>query len=140
MSWDWLEESKLDAIEYLRMFFGACLVIKGIYFFFEGIYIHEILNETFNNPYVAVLVAHTIVAGHITGGVCIIFGFFTRLFCLLNIPILIGAMYYIHVEEGFFTQTQGLELTIIVLVLLITYAWYGSGKISIDQYLKKKKD
>jgi len=73
---------------------------------------------------------------HLFGGAFIMLGLLTRFAVFLQLPILIGAVYYNITPNAFGTGGE-LLLSIVVLVLLIYVLLYGSGPISMDDYLKK---
>ena len=54
-----------------------------------------------------------------------------------NIPVLFGAVFFVYIEQGLFTQNQGLEFTALVFFLLIVLLIYGPGRWSVDNYLAK---
>jgi uncharacterized membrane protein YphA (DoxX/SURF4 family) len=66
-------------------------------------------------------------------------GFVTRLAAFLQIPVLIGAVFFLHIQQGLATVEQSLELSALVLVLLIIFFLFGSGALSVDNYITKKK-
>jgi uncharacterized membrane protein YphA (DoxX/SURF4 family) len=73
---------------------------------------------------------------HIVGGFALCLGLGTRVAAVLNIPVLLGAVIFIHSSEGLFSATQGMELSLFVLFALCLVAWNGGGKISLDYFLK----
>jgi len=73
---------------------------------------------------------------HLLGGFLIVVGLFTRLACLLQIPILLGAIIFVHVKNGFISFNTDLIFSIFILLLLIVFFIEGGGKISLDQYFK----
>jgi putative oxidoreductase len=73
---------------------------------------------------------------HLFGGVFIMLGLLTSISVILQIPIIMGALYYNLTPNAFGTGGE-LFLSIVVLVLLIYTLIYGSGPISMDDYLKK---
>jgi uncharacterized membrane protein YphA (DoxX/SURF4 family) len=66
------------------------------------------------------------------------FGLLTRAACLLQIPILIGAIFFINQEE-MFRPFQQLAVTIVVLAGLIYFLIAGNGPWSVDKYFDEKK-
>ena len=86
---------------------------------------------------ISFLLTHYIPLAHVGGGFMMAIGLWTRTAIALNIPILFGAVFFVHIEAGLFTQNQGLEFTALVLFLLILLLIWGPGKWSVDYYLKK---
>lgn len=129
---DLLKELKpMDAI---RIFLGGALAIKGIYFI-TNIDAIETLAAALG-PYYG-LVSWYVILAHIVGGTCLAIGLATRYAVFLNIPILFGAIFFVHINEGLFGPEQGLKFSIMVLFALMMCWWNGSGKFSLDYILKK---
>ena len=71
---------------------------------------------------------------HMVGGLLIALGILTRLSCLLQLPVLIAALFMLHVFKS--PLNSDLWLTIITSFLLIIFMITGSGPLSLDRYLK----
>jgi uncharacterized membrane protein YphA (DoxX/SURF4 family) len=56
----------------------------------------------------------------------------TRVAALVQIPVLIGAVFFVHWGEGLLRGGQSLELAGLVLAMLVAYAICGAGPLSID--------
>jgi uncharacterized membrane protein YphA (DoxX/SURF4 family) len=130
--------SKDVVLDALRVYIGVALVGKGIYFI-------QNLNELFELTNTAVsygdfILSHYIIFAHIVGGLCITFGLLTRMAILANMPILFGAIAFVHLQEGFFTPAQGLEVSMLVFFLLCVGLYHGSGRWSVDYYINKNSD
>ena len=59
-------------------------------------------------------------------------GLLTRLAAMIQIPILTGAVFVIHLREGLVSPEQSLELAALVLFLLLIVFAFGPGKWSLD--------
>ena len=70
----------------------------------------------------------------------ILVGLFTRLWCLLQIPVLIGAMLLVNVRHGFFAGESDLLFSIIVFVLLLFFFIEGGGPLSLDNFLRRSSN
>ena len=68
------------------------------------------------------------------GGVFIAVGFLTRIMCIIQIPILLGAIIFINGKAGMSFSNTELILSIIVLVLLLVFVVKGSGALSADEF------
>jgi hypothetical protein len=66
-------------------------------------------------------------------------GIFARVAAIIQIPILIGAVFFFHLGEGLFSQSQSLELSVLVLFLLILFALFGAGTYSVDETVLSKE-
>jgi uncharacterized membrane protein YphA (DoxX/SURF4 family) len=83
------------------------------------------------------LLAHYIVFAHLVGGALIAAGLLTRLACLVQIPVLIGAVFFINSSAGILAPYDVLWLSVIVLLLLVFFLIAGSGPLSVDRQMKK---
>ncbi|MFZ4057921.1 MAG: DoxX family protein [Ferruginibacter sp.] len=72
---------------------------------------------------------------HVVGGFLIITGIFTRFAALLQIPILLGAIFFINLNG--FSVNKDLGYAIIILILLIVFVIEGSGTLSLAYYFKE---
>jgi len=129
------DNSKELTMDLVRVYLGLALIGKGIYFM-------QNMNELFEMTASAIsfgdfVIAHYIVFAHVVGGLCIACGLVTRFAVACNIPVLIGAITLVHVEEGFFSATQGLEVALLVFFLLCITLYHGSGKYSVDYLIDK---
>lgn len=79
-------------LDILRIAFGAFLFIKGISFFTEGKYLHEILSASGGFGSEMLLIDYLAFA-HMVGGVMIIIGFLTRWSIWAQLPIVICAFF-----------------------------------------------
>lgn len=138
--WGDLHHAKwLDA---LRMVLGAVILLKGIAFVSDT----DVLKDLFlqNRVYgfsglMAMALTHIVAFVHLVGGVLIILGLVTRFAAVIQIPILIGAVFFVNVSQGFSPLNSELWLSVIVLMLLILFWVIGSGPYSVDQWLKTEK-
>lgn len=88
--------------------------------------------------FVNLALAHYVAFAHLVGGFLIALGLKTRFAILFQLPILIGAVFFVNIDQGFLSVSNNLEfeLSLIVLVLLLVFLFYGSGKVSMDNWWK----
>ena len=72
------------------------------------------------------------VFAHILGGLLLIVGVLTRLACLVQIPILLGAIIFINSAPDVLKPYSELFLSILVLLLLIYFLIVGNGPWAIQ--------
>ncbi|MEO8232547.1 MAG: DoxX family protein [Ignavibacteriota bacterium] len=131
---NWLDTNIDAAYTLIRIFLGTALFVRGIILSSDP---GAITNLAGTNQlywwysYIIVI--------HIIGGFSLAIGFFTRLAALGQIPVLFGAVFFIHLKQGLVNVEQSLELSTLVLFLLVVYFFFGSGIFAIDNYFKKKK-
>jgi uncharacterized membrane protein YphA (DoxX/SURF4 family) len=125
----------LDAI---RIVLGIFLFLKGLEFVNNMEALTNVINNSgFLGSISAGILAHYVVFAHIVGGILIAFGLLTRLACLLQIPILLGAIIFINSSGGIFRPHAELWVSILTFLLLAFFFVEGSGPISIDEYMRK---
>ena len=122
----------------LRVALGLILTIRGLYYLttiqplFYLIKGSSLSRLNMNMP-LALFVCWV----HILGGPFIILGFLTRISAWAQIPVLLGAIFFINLSSGSSHSFPELLLSVVVLALLILFALAGGGKFSMDQYAKK---
>lgn len=130
-------EYRHHSIEVLRIFLGALLFYKGYYFVENIPEIYVMIEERIQiSPFI---IAHYVVAAHLVGGIMLTIGLITRVAVVVQIPILIGAVFVVHAREIFLVTATELEYSILVLVLLIVFFFYGGGKWSVDHHIIRRK-
>ena len=136
---NWAVDTRHYWIESLRIFLGLLLVYKGWYFVqnLELIYAH--IEATTNlDTFVTV---HYVTFAHLLGGVMIIAGLLTRLAVIFQLPIVLaGAWYFSGEGSTFFGPTTELEYSLLILILLLVFLFYGSGKWSVDHRIMRSKE
>lgn len=120
----------------IRVLLGVILLLKGIYFISHSEQLEQMLLESRFSAWKVFLVSY-IPFAHIFGGIFIIIGLLTRLAVLLQLPVLIGAVFFVHAGLSSFSTTTDLILSVVVLLLLLYFIIYGNGEYSMDDYLKK---
>jgi len=133
----WLVSNRHYAIEFLRIFLGGLLFIKG-YFFIENINeIYGLIEE--NMQYSSFMIAHYVAVAHLVGGLMLLFGLYTRLATLVQLPVLIGAVFFIDAQDTMLATGSQFEYSLVVLVLLLVFMIYGGGKWSADHKIIRRK-
>ena len=137
----WGNAHRPGYLDLFRIVLGVFITYKGLYFITHMNELH--MTTTGINTYFAgVTLAHYIVFAHILGGPLIIVGLFTRIVCMLQIPILIGAIVFVNYPKGFLSigNHMELEVSIIVLVGLIIFMVFGAGRFSIDAKRRREME
>lgn len=130
---DWSELNRDYWMDFLRMFMGLALFLKGI----------AILRTTPEYaadlaakgvPFAGVDLVNLGAATHFVGGTMLVFGLLTRVAAAIQIPTVLSAIVFIHSGDGVFSKAQGLELAILTLAILVVLTFVGSGRMSTDWY------
>lgn len=130
----WFENRLGLAYSLIRAFLGFALCIRGFLFMLEP----QSLTNLAGEPQNFWIFAYTSV-GHLLGGFLIGIGLMVRLAALIQIPILVGAVFFIHLRVGLLAFGQSLELSVLVLYLLILFFLFGSGDVNLKTIFKKNK-
>jgi putative oxidoreductase len=129
----WGNDHRPAFLDILRILLGIFITYKGLYFLTQ---IDNLKNTTdgINTYFAGAVLAHYIVFAHILGGPLIALGLFTRVVCVIQLPILIGAVFMVNYPKGYLNLGQHMELwaSILVLAGLITFVIFGAGNYSID--------
>jgi len=127
----------LDAI---RMLLGLYLVMKGIAFFNNAAYLRYLIIESGairQSPRMILVIIYYVTYMHMLGGGLIFLGLFTRLWALLQLPIVFAAVFFVNITSPFVNSE--LWLSILVLALLLLFLVIGSGPFSLDHHLSNIK-
>lgn len=123
----------------IRLVLGFSLILKAVKFFGSSAELSAYFQETalLKNFVWAIPIVPWV---HIVGGILICAGLFTRLTCLLQLPILIVAVFFINLKNGLYGGESDLPLSILVLVLTIFFSFEGGGHYALDNVWRKYID
>jgi putative oxidoreductase len=135
----WGDSHRPGFLDLFRIALGIFITYKGLYFITHMNHL-ESTTSGVNMWFAGAALAHYVVFAHILAGPLIAVGLFTRLACLAQLPILIGAVVFINYPKGLVSLGNHMELWISLLVLagLCVFIIFGAGKYSIDA--KRRKD
>lgn len=124
-------------MDLIRIAFGIFLVIKGVEFAANTNFLSELVNRQIPfSGFILLLITHYIVFAHIAGGFMIATGLLTRIACMAQIPVLIGALIFVNWDVmGHFSSFL---VTLATLALLVWFFIIGSGPWSLDRALDKE--
>ena len=72
------------------------------------------------------------------GGICVAFGFLTRLMSVQLVGLLAVATFYIHLPSGFLWVKGGYEYPLFWMIVMIAITIQGGAKLSIDNLMSKE--
>lgn len=137
----WGNSHRPGFLDLLRIALGIFITYKGLYFISH---MHELQGSAqgVNLWFAGAAIAHYVVFAHILGGPLIAVGLFTRFACLIQLPVLIGAVILVNAPKGFLSvgNHMELEISVIVLIALITLIVFGAGKYSVDEKRRKEME
>lgn len=122
-------------LDFIRIALGIFLLLKGIEFANNMNKLMLMMSNLPFGNFMMVILGHYVLFAHILGGVLLTTGLLTRLACIIQIPVLLVAVF-----SNMFNQFSEFPLSILVLILLIYFLVVGSGRWSLDWYVNKEDD
>src|SRR4051812_31487405 len=134
-------ESHCDIFsDLVRIYLGLGLIVKGVFFMIHRDYLLKLLEDSGDLMIAPVTIAHYVIPAHILGGLLLALGLLTRLAALVQLPVLIGAMFWVYLPRAMAVEPrQNLEFSALVLFLMILILIFGPGRLSIDHYLSRRE-
>jgi uncharacterized membrane protein YphA (DoxX/SURF4 family) len=134
----WADNHHPKWIDFVRVSLGLFILYKGILFISNTEGLMNLIGEM-DLGFFHMALAHYVAFAHLVGGILIALGLLTRLAVVVQLPILIGAVFFVNMDSRFLTVTNNVEfmISLIVLVFLLVFLVFGSGKFSIDTLMKK---
>lgn len=124
-------------ITILRMILGFILAWKGLVFIRDTTLLEVLIGRTG----IGVFSRNTNILSFIVSYLSLLCGLFigsglwTRAFSIVQIPVLIIAVFFVNLNNVDTSQFE-LILSIITLILLVLFAIKGSGTISADEFFR----
>lgn len=124
--------------EFIRIYLGLGLFAKGVYFAGHLGDVMTLLDHgTLHVP--GVIIAHYVALAHLAGGLLVATGLITRWAALAQVPVLLGAIFFVHLRDGLFGASGNLEFAGLVLFLLVLTVVNGGGRLSADAWLARRE-
>ena len=137
----WGNSHRPGFLDFFRIVLGIFITYKGLQFI---THMDELENTTegINTWFAGAVLAHYVIFAHILGGPLIAAGLFTRIVCLLQLPILIGAVVFVNAPKGHLSVGSYMELwlSLLVLVGLIVFIVFGAGRYSLDAKRRREME
>ena len=87
----------------------------------------------------ASLVSYLVSYGELLGGIALILGVFTHWVSKIYIIIMLGAIFLVHLQNGYNVMAGGYEYQLLVLVVGVFFMTNGAGKYSLDAKRAEKQ-
>jgi putative oxidoreductase len=132
----WGDTHHPNALDLMRVALGVFLFLKGLAFLDNTTYLQNLIEDQHFvqfTPVVLMILVYYVTFAHLVGGVLIALGTLTRLACILQIPIVLAAIFL----TGIFVEPINTMVwpSVSALVLLVLFMVIGSGPWSLDKYL-----
>ncbi len=130
----WAESRRELWLDCVRIYLGLGLFVRGLILVFNvktDLFV-DLLAKSDQPWIISGAILHYVALAHFVGGAMLALGFLTRIAALVQIPILMGAVLFVHRAEGLLAVSQSLEFSALVLMLLVVFLINGAGKVSLD--------
>jgi putative oxidoreductase len=127
-------------LDIIRIVLGMIIFTKGIIFISSTNVQQDWIfhNSTFDfSGLLAVVLIHIVAFAHVIGGMLIIAGLLTRLSVVIQMPIVLGAMFFVNITKGLTFVNTELWLSVIVFIMLVVIWIAGSGTFSADHWIRE---
>ena len=116
----WTRERLDVGLDLVRGYLGAALCFRGVLLLSHPELVSGYVSQV--RWFWPSALAHYLIGAHLIGGLLLAIGMATRIAALAQLPALLAS-------------GQSLELASLVLFLLLVFAVFGSGRLSVDHYL-----
>jgi putative oxidoreductase len=74
-----------------------------------------------------------LIVAHGLGGMFLVLGLFTRWAALANVPVMVGALLFVHLKNGFWAHSNpsGYEYVLVLAVVSLAVAMIGGGALTL---------
>ena len=135
----WTDDHRGAALDVIRTYLGGGLLARGLLFAVSTNGVDVLAG---NGAAVSSLpggVVAYVIGAHLVGGAMLTVGLYTRLAALIQLPVLVGAVFFVHLHDGLLSANQSLEFSALVLVLLVVLAIFGADRWSVDARLRRSR-
>ena len=131
----WANRHTYYWLDLLRIILGGFLFYKGLHFMGNTQILIELV-KPIQGMAGSMIAVHYVTPAHLIGGLLIIFGLLTRWAILANLPLILGAVIINFAGE---MDATNLFLSLGTLIFCLFFLFYGSGKRSVDYYMKMQQ-
>lgn len=136
---NWGDTHHPKFIDIIRIALGAFLLWKGIAFMGNTEYLKQLITDQTVidiSPGLLMSLVYYVTFAHMVGGILIGVGILTRFGCIIQIPIVLGAIFL----SGIFQDAINYMVwpSVAALAALVLFLILGSGPWSLDRYLAEQ--
>jgi uncharacterized membrane protein YphA (DoxX/SURF4 family) len=133
----WAESRRELWLDCVRIYLGLGLFARGLLLIcnVRTDFFVNLLSRSGDTWLLSAALLHYVALAHFVGGAMLALGLLTRLVALAQIPILAGAVFIVHRQDGLFALGQSLEFSALVLFLLCVICVSGAGRLSLDHVI-----
>lgn len=126
-----IEARRHLVLDALRVYLGAGLFFRGLVLLLTDRGLQQ-LSEGVPPALTTSAVALYVTLAHLVGGSLLLVGLYSRLAALAQVPVLAGAVFLVHWQDGLLSANQSFEFSALVLFLLLIVCVFGGGRWSLD--------
>src|SRR6195952_637969 len=133
----WGDSHHPKFLDIIRIALGFFLLLKGLGFMDNTANLKSLIeNQTDITvaPWLLMTLVYYVTFVHMVGGTLIALGILTRFSAIMQIPVVFGAVFFINILQSPFNTD--LASSVAALIFLVVFAVIGSGRISLENYLK----
>jgi putative oxidoreductase len=136
----WLSTHSDVFLDLVRVYLGTGLFVKAFYLLGHRDYLVQVISDSGNSWFAPAAVAQYVIVAHMIGGALLALGMATRLAAIVQLPVLLGAVFYVYLPRmATIEPRQSLEYTALVAFLLVWIAIFGAGRWSVDHWITRKR-
>ena len=135
----WTDERRAPAwMDLIRVALGLFLFYKGFLFTRDFPALQEAAGSM-DFMFSSIVMSHYVSMAHLVGGLLIALGGYVRSMCLVNLPVLLGAVLINY--DRFLTVPEHSELGMSLAVMggLVVFFIYGGGRFSVDELRRRDR-
>ncbi|WP_461453041.1 DoxX family membrane protein [Mucilaginibacter sp.] len=113
-------------VDYLRIILGLILIWRGVSFLMNLDLLDLYLKQTGVDDILGLSIsinflAQLIVILNIFGGICIALNIYARMFSLFNLPVILGAVFFVNMRQDGFNPHSQFWIPLVVLVCIVSF-------------------
>jgi hypothetical protein len=125
------------ALLVLRVVLGGVFIAHGV----DKFYLSGITKTTGQFSALGIpqpkLSAYLAATAETLGGALLVIGLLTTFIASALALLMIAALYFVHLSQGFFVTGGGFEYVLVLIVSLLMIVVFGSGRASVDGILAR---
>jgi uncharacterized membrane protein YphA (DoxX/SURF4 family) len=124
-------------LDIIRILLGIFLLLKGLGFMDNTANLKALIENQSDidvAPGLLMALVYYVTFVHLVGGTLIALGILTRFSAIMQIPVVFGAVFFINILQSPFNTDMASSVA--ALIFLVVFAVIGSGRVSLENYLK----
>lgn len=127
-------------VDFIRIALGIFLMYKAIAWLIYMGRLSDLMTGSMSfGLFALTLLGHYVVFAHLLGGLGLILGMFTRAACIVQIPILLAAVFVVNANTTMMQPYWEVVSSVAVLLLLVYFMIVGNGPLSFKMPEEEKR-